>query len=69
MNERKLDVIAVNRGDQLAMLDNGELIPVKHWLDRDGEFCEPDDAVACVAGKNGLGWWAIDLDQFTGRAH
>lgn len=67
--ERKADVIGVHRQKRLAMLDDGKLIPVKHWLDDQGEFCEPENAVACVAGENGTGWWAIDLTLFKGKPH
>jgi hypothetical protein len=63
------EVIAINRGRRQAMLEDGAIIPVVHWIDAEGEFCEPDDAKACVAGGEGLGWWAIDLDAYDGKPH
>lgn len=69
MTDRKPDVIGVHRERQLAMLDTGALVPVKHWLDTQGEFCSPTEAVACVAGNEEMGWWAIDLTAYTGRPH
>lgn len=58
------EVIAINRSKQLAMLADFVLIPVAHWLDIDGEYCDPDDAVVCVAGNEALGWWVVDLSDF-----
>lgn len=61
------DVIAVNRKRRVAMLENGDLIEVTHWLDCEGEFCDADEAVVCVAGSEALGWWTIDLSHFSGK--
>lgn len=64
-------VIAVHREKEVAMLDDGALIPVTNWLDEDGEFCEADDAAVCVAGNDEEGWYTIDLSSFVkaGRIH
>ena len=37
--------------------------------DEDGDDCDPEDAVACVAGPDRDGMWvSIDLKQFEGVA-
>lgn len=59
------DVEAVSRAGAVAVLDNGERLPITNWFDLDGDECEPDDAISVVAGpdRNGF-WYAIDLEQF-----
>lgn len=59
------DVEAVNRGDAVAILDNGEQIAVALWLDCFGDECTADEAVVAVAGPNLSGqWFTIDLSAF-----
>jgi hypothetical protein len=36
---------------------------VTNWLDCDGDECDRDDAVACVAGQDGC-WFALSLADF-----
>lgn len=47
---------------QLAVMTNGDKLPVTNWFDDCGEECEPNDAVWCVAGPDHEGYWyTIDL--------
>ena len=40
------------------------VFPVVSWFDADGDECEPEDALACVAGPDNDGlWMTIDLSQ------
>lgn len=56
------DVSAVSRHIAKAVLDDGEQLAITNWFDEDGDECDPDEAVACVAGPDRDGhWWAIDL--------
>lgn len=59
------DVKAVNRYKELALLDDGEVIRVSDWFDTEGQPCDSEDAVVCVAGPTTTGkWFSIDLTQF-----
>jgi hypothetical protein len=64
-------VIGIHREKQLAMLEDGSLIPVTHWIDEDGDDCPADEAVVCVAGTDEGGWYTVDLSDFSkaGRMH
>lgn len=50
-----------------VLLEGGTILPVTNWFDDNGDECEPDDAVSCVAGRDGYGWLSIDLGEFTGN--
>ena len=60
----KNDVLLVNRSQRTAVLTDNSVVPVTHWFDTRGQDCDPEDAVACVAGAEGAGWFSIDLVQF-----
>lgn len=64
-----LHVVAVNRGRQVALLEDGTVIPVTLWFDQDSEECLPSDAMVCIAGSEALGFWVIDLEDFRGKLH
>ena len=55
LSERRLivkiddPVEAVNRHKAIAITRSGTRLPIVHWIGRDGDGCEPDDAVSCVA--------------------
>lgn len=53
----------INMAQRLYMADDGALFPVTNWFDRDGDECEPEDAVTAVAGEGGC-WFALDLATF-----
>lgn len=58
-------VVAVNRSQGFAMLDNDELIPIVNFFDREGSKTEdPSLAVACVARESDDAWHAINLREF-----
>lgn len=59
-----MEVEAVFYEQAQALLADGRSIPVTDWLDEWGEPCDPDDAIACVAGSDAVGWIAIPLEQF-----
>lgn len=45
----------------LVLLNSNTLLPVASWWDEDGDPCERDDAVYCVAGTDEFGWLTIEL--------
>lgn len=64
-----LEVIAINLGQGIVLLDNDTILPISTYLDADGDECEPHDALVVVAGKDGMGWWAIDIEDFERSVH
>lgn len=55
------DILFINRAAQIAVLTDNRAVPVTHWFTRGGEECGPEDAIACVAGHDDIGWYAVDL--------
>lgn len=45
----------------VAVFGNDVIMPITSWFDDEGEDCDPDDAIVCVAGSEGLGWVTITL--------
>lgn len=65
MNDREdVDVLFINRSQNIAVLSNNAAVPVTHWFDGMAEVCDPIHAVACVAGSDEQGWFSIDLLAF-----
>lgn len=61
------EVAMVNVSLRLALMEDGQKLPITDAFDDDGDECEPEDAVACVAGPDRDGMWVcIDLRQFEG---
>jgi hypothetical protein len=61
-----LEVDAIHRGRSIAILSDGQEVPISNWLDADGE-CDPDGAQSCVCGPCFDGkFYAVDLSAFTG---
>ena len=51
-----LKTLTVTMGD-------GTVLPITNLFDSDGEDCEPDDAVAIVAGTDDYGWLDIAISE------
>jgi len=61
-----LEVQMVHRKRGIAILSDGQEVPVTNWLDADGE-CNQEDATACVCGPCFDGkWYSVDLTQYEG---
>lgn len=61
---RQLTVVAINKDRRLALTSDGTQLPISKCFDSRGEDCEPDEAVAFVAGA-GSRWFAIDAASVT----
>jgi len=62
----KLYVEAINRTTCMAVLSDGQVIPITNWLDGDLE-CDPQDALSCVCGPcKGSKWYVVDLSEMDG---
>lgn len=64
MTRRIVEVVAVNRRTASVLLADDTVLPITDWFDDEGDGCEPGEAVAAVAGRDGFGWLSIDLRQF-----
>lgn len=63
-----LEVDMIHRQRGIAILSDGQVIPITCWLTADDETADPTEAVACTAGPDFDGrWYAVDLTKFTGR--
>lgn len=61
------EVAMINVALGVAVMEDGQELPVTNAFDEDGDDCDPEDAVACVAGPDRDGMWvSIDLKQFEG---
>lgn len=60
------EVSCVNRTKRIAIMEDGQVLPVTHLFDKFGEDTEDEDeAVACAAGPDSGGMWvSIDLTAF-----
>lgn len=57
-----IEVSCVKGG--VAYTEDGQVLPVTNWLDEDGDDCDEDDAVVCVAGPDRDGFWlTIDFRE------
>lgn len=67
MGEGGLEVDAINRAIGIAILSDGQHVPITNWIDADGDECGPADAVACACGPDIKGkWYAVNLGSFMG---
>ena len=64
-----LEVDAIHRGRGIAILSDGQEVPVTNWRNEDGE-CDASAAASCVCGPDVDGtFYAVDLSRFTGAVH
>jgi hypothetical protein len=62
----ELEVDVINRRMGLAVLSDGQEVPIVNWLNEFGE-CAPQEAFSCTCGPDfDCKWYAVDLSQFTG---
>ncbi|WWT39623.1 hypothetical protein [Microcystis phage Mel-JY03] len=67
MGDIELEVDAVHRARGIAILSDGQEVPITNWIDIDGNECDYADAVACACGPDFDGnWYAVALGSFTG---
>ena len=63
-----MNVTAVNRKAQIALLSDGQVIPVTNWfwaIDGTPMPCDPEDAVSAMAGPCEDGkYYSIDLTEY-----
>jgi len=58
-------VVAVKRPTREALLSDNTIVPITNLVDVDGEDTDDiHEAVAFVAGSDGVGWFSGDLDDF-----
>lgn len=58
------EVQLINRQLEIAVLTNGQIIPITNWLDEDGD-CDKAFAVTCVCGPCFSGkWYSVNLQYY-----
>lgn len=58
-----VDLEAINIHGRFVMTTKIEFLPIVAFYDENGEDCEPEDAVTCVAGDDEFGWLTIKLER------
>ena len=58
-------ITGINRDLKCAVVDHERYVWITNWIDADGDECDPEDAVFCIAGDDDVGWWSIDLSAFS----
>lgn len=59
-----LEVQMIHRKLGIAILSDGQEVPITNWLDADGES-DQEHATACVCGPCFDGkWYSVDLKQY-----
>jgi hypothetical protein len=59
-DEPKVEVI--NLTGRFVLLADGTVLPIVTFYDGDGDECEAEDALACLAGYDGYGWFGFGIE-------
>lgn len=54
---------AVNFHENIAITEDGRTLVIEDWFDDEGDICDSEMAVACIA-TDGDVWYVIELDDF-----
>jgi hypothetical protein len=61
-----LEVQMIHRKRGIAILSDGQEVPITKWLKGDGE-CQQSEATACLCGPCFDGYWySADLSEYEG---
>ena len=58
---REPEAALVNLDKGFVVTSDNEVLPITNMFDEFGDDCGVDEAVAIVAGRDGYGWLAIDV--------
>lgn len=65
VNPASLLPVAISRSSGMTLWPDHTVSHVSDWIDSNGEFSDPDDAVTCVVQHPTSGkWFAIDLADY-----
>jgi len=65
-----LEVDMIHRARGIAILSDGQEVPIVQWIAAGNETSDPHEATACVCGPDFDGhWYAVNLASFTGKVH
>ena len=60
-------VDAINRTTCQAVLRDGQVLPITHWVGH-GEECDLEDATYCICGPCKKGYWyVVNLSEMDGE--
>lgn len=60
-----IQIEALNVAEAIFLAADGCSYPITNWVDAEGDECEPEDAVTCVAGASDR-WWSLTIANFKG---
>lgn len=56
-----VDVELVDLVEGYVLAEGSQILPITNYYDDCGDECDPEDAVAVVAGNDDYGWLSIEL--------
>lgn len=57
----KQDVELINRQLEIAILTDGQTVPITDWFDENG-VCDKEDAIVCICGPCSADrWYSVEL--------
>lgn len=56
-----LGIELIDLDTRRVVLTDGTILPITDFFDEDGDDCEPEEAVTCVAGTDEFGWLDIEI--------
>jgi len=66
----ELYVTDIHHGLKLALLNDTRLVPITKYVDNNGDDCTLEEAVAFIAGADGIGWFTLLMaDVGTASVH
>lgn len=57
-------VDGINHHKRLVVVEGGVILPIVEYRDSDGDVCDYEDAVSCIAGTDEFGWLNIDINDY-----
>jgi hypothetical protein len=60
-NALEVDILALHRSREIAVLTNFQVVPVTNWFNSKGEDCTYVDAHYCVCGSDETAWFSVTL--------
>lgn len=65
----KIIPVENGHGGYVALFENDLMLPVTDLFDEDGDPCEFKDAAVAIAGRDGDGWYTIDIHDGYSRTN
>ena len=63
------DIEMVDLDALTVTMASGVILPITDMFDRNGEDCDPDEAVMVVAGTDDYGWIDVEVSREKATVH